>query len=210
VDNRRCHVLRAGTELKHRQKLGEGIDGQPQPEDLCGASQPGSEFVQLQVREVQMAEEALVHDVRVRACTGQPGGNGGLSKAEDPLGSRRIQPFGQRREHYRDLLGRGFQTVQGGVASGTERGAASLAAKCLDALETAMLAISYQGVDMSIGDAEVRTLLVGTSEALRGYALGGSPSAFDLAPGAHGCRGLFHAWRGATTDGAIQWRAGLE
>jgi len=46
------HVLRAGAELKHRNHLGEGIDGQPQPEDLGGATQPGSQFVQLEVREV--------------------------------------------------------------------------------------------------------------------------------------------------------------
>jgi len=36
-----------------------------------------------------------------------------------------------------------------------------------------------------IGDAEVRTLLVGTSEARGVYAFGGSPSAFHLRPGTH-------------------------
>ena len=54
------HVLGAGAELKHRKNLGAGIDGQPEPEDLFGAAEPGAEFVQLQVREVEMAEEALV------------------------------------------------------------------------------------------------------------------------------------------------------
>jgi hypothetical protein len=73
VDNRMSHVLGAGTELKHRNQLGEGIDGQPQPEDLCGATQPGSQFVQLEVREVQMAEEALVQGLRMLAGTGQKG-----------------------------------------------------------------------------------------------------------------------------------------
>src|SRR6266487_2218185 len=80
---------------------------------------------------------------RVCACSpAREGGNGGLSKAEDPLGSRRIQPFGRRREHHCDLLGRGFQTVQEGVASGSEGGAASETSKRLDALEMAMLAIA--------------------------------------------------------------------
>ena len=41
-------------------------------------------------------------------CASQPRGDGGLSVAEDPRGRRKIQPFGQRREHLR----RGFQTVQ--------------------------------------------------------------------------------------------------
>ncbi len=55
-----CHVLRTRTELKHRDDLGEGIDGQPQPEDLCGSAQPGSQFVQLETREVQVAEGAFM------------------------------------------------------------------------------------------------------------------------------------------------------
>ena len=46
-----------------------------------------------------------------------------------------------------------------------------------------MLAISDEGVDLSIGDAKVRTLRVGTSETLGVHVLGGSPPAFHLAPG---------------------------
>ena len=90
------HVLRAGAELKHRKNLGAGIDGQPEPEDLFGAVEPGAEFVQLQVREVEMAEEALVQGVRVPACTSEPRRDGGLTGAEDPFGGGNIQPFGQR------------------------------------------------------------------------------------------------------------------
>ena len=44
-----------------------------------------------------MEEEALVQDVRIPACTREPTRNRGLSKAEDALSRRRIQPFGQRR-----------------------------------------------------------------------------------------------------------------
>ena len=63
-----------------------------------------------------------------------------------------------------------------------------LTAKGLDALGTAMLAISDEGMDVRISDPEVQTLLVGTSETLGVYAFGGSTPAFDLAPGTH--------WRG--------------
>ena len=91
------HVLRAGTQLEDGKNFGEGIDGQPEPEHLCGAAQPGAQFVQLEVREPEMAEEALVQGLGVLASTSQPGGDGGLSIAEDTLGRRRIQPFGQRR-----------------------------------------------------------------------------------------------------------------
>jgi hypothetical protein len=51
-------VLRAGAEIKHGQKLRAGVDGQP--EHLSGAAQPGAQFIQLQMRELEMAKEAFV------------------------------------------------------------------------------------------------------------------------------------------------------
>jgi hypothetical protein len=53
-------VLRARTQKEHRKNLGAGVDGQPEPEHLCGAAQPGAEFIQLQMREVQGAEIVFV------------------------------------------------------------------------------------------------------------------------------------------------------
>ncbi len=54
------HVLCAGTQMEDGNKLREGVDGQPQPEHLLVAAQPGAQFIQLQVREPEMAEGALV------------------------------------------------------------------------------------------------------------------------------------------------------
>ena len=163
----------------------QGIDGQPQPEHLCSAAQPGAQFVQLEVGDVEVAEAALMEDLSMLSCTSEPGGDGRLTIAEDPLGGGSVQPFGQRGEHHGDLMGRGFQTVQGGVAPGSESGAAGLTAKRLDALGMAMLAIADQRVDVSISDAEVRALRIGTGVARGVYAFGCSPPAFHLAPGTH-------------------------
>src|SRR5258707_10796352 len=74
------HVLCAGTELKHRQNLSERIDGQPEPEHLRGTAQPGAQLVQLEVREMEMEEEALVQGVRVPTCTSEPPRNSGCRK----------------------------------------------------------------------------------------------------------------------------------
>jgi hypothetical protein len=60
VDEPMSHVLRSRVELKHRKNFRAGINGQPEPKHLCGATEPRTQFVQLQVREVQMVEEALV------------------------------------------------------------------------------------------------------------------------------------------------------
>jgi hypothetical protein len=80
-------------------------------------------------------------------------------------------------------MGRGFQTVHGGVASGSERDVAGLAAKGLDLLSTPMLAVPDKRMDVSVSDAKVRALLVRTGEALGVDPLGGSPTAFHLRPG---------------------------
>jgi hypothetical protein len=138
------HVLGSRTELKHRQNLGEGIDSQPEPEHLCGAAQPGSEFIQLEMREVYVAEAALMEELSVLACTREPPRDGGLTVTEDPLGSGWVQPFGQRGEHHGDMMRRGFQTIQGRIEPGSEGSTASLAAEGLNLLSRAMLAIANQ------------------------------------------------------------------
>jgi len=137
------HVLSARTELEHGKNFRTGIDDQPEPQHLCMAAQPGSQFVQLKMRDVEMAEEALVQSVRVLASTGEPNGNRGLTMVEDPLCSGKVQPFGQRSQYHGDLLGGRFQPVQGRITPRSERGAAGLAAERLDAFGLAMLAISH-------------------------------------------------------------------
>jgi hypothetical protein len=88
----------------------------------------------------------------------------------------------------------------------SERRAAGLTAKGLDARSRAMLAITNQGVDMSVSDAGGEALAVRTGETFCVYPLRGSPPAFDLAPRAHRERRRFHNRReggGEATDGAI-------
>jgi hypothetical protein len=176
------HVLCSGAELKHGKNLREGINGQPEPQHLLRAAQPGSQFIQLEVRKVEVAEAVLVQGLCMSPCASQPRGDGGLSVAlrharqpKDPA----LRPA--RDPHHCDLVRRGFQTVQGRVASSTERGATGRASKGLDLLGMPMLAISHQSVDVSVCDPGVRTLPVRTGETLSVYAFGGSPPAFDLA-----------------------------
>jgi hypothetical protein len=130
-----------------------------------------------------MAEGALVQRLSVLPSASRPPGDGGLSVAEDSFSGGDIQSFGQRRQHNGDLLGRGFQTIQRGMAVCAERGAAGLAAKGLDALGMAMLAITNESMHVCVWYAEVGALLVGAGEVLGVYAFGCSSPAFDLAPG---------------------------
>ncbi len=95
VDDRMRHVLRAGIQMEHRQNLGAGIDDQPKPQNLLGAVQLGTQLVQLQVREMKMAEDALVQGVRLPACSIEPSRHRGLLKAKDPFCGGKVEPFDQ-------------------------------------------------------------------------------------------------------------------
>jgi len=189
VDEPIGHDLAAGAELKHRNNLGERVDRQPEPENLVGAAQPGAQFIQLEMWELEMGEEALVQGLCMLPSAGEPGGDGGPLVAEDPLSCGRVEPFGQRREHHGDLVRGSFQTVQGSVAPGSERGTASRTSKRLDVLGMAVLAIANQRMNLSIGNAAVPTLLVGAGIPLGVHSLGGSLPAFHLTPGAYWCTG---------------------
>jgi len=213
VDDSMRRVLRAGSQLEYGNNLREGVDCQPEPEHLSGAAQPGSQFVQLEVRDLEEAKEALMQSLSVYASTGQPSSDGVLMVAEDTLCGRGIQPFSERRQHHCDLVRRGFQTVQGGVAPSTERGVASLTAKRLDPFSKTMLAIPNQGMNVSVCDAGVEALSVRTGEALCVYPLRCSPTAFHLTPRVYSRRRRLHTRRegaGEATGGAIVWGAWLE
>jgi hypothetical protein len=159
-----------------------------------------------------MAKEAFVQGLYMLSSAREPRGDGRLSKAEDPLCGRWVEPFGQRREHHGDLLRGGFQTIQGSVAPGSERSAAGLAAKRLNPLGMTMLAIANESVDLGIGDPAIGALLVGTGKTRGVHALGGSPAAFPLMPGAY----MDRSWPsnrlrngGEAAGRAIIWSAGL-
>ena len=121
--------------------------------------------------------------LRVLASTGQPGGDGGLTVAKDPLGGGRIQLFGRCREHHGDLLRGSFQPIERCVTSGREGGVTGRTSKGLDPLGTPMLAVADQGVEVSVSVAKVLTLRVRTSKARGIYAFRGSPPTLHLTPG---------------------------
>jgi hypothetical protein len=193
-------MLGTWTQMEHGKHLRARVDDQPEPQHLFSAAQPCAQFIQLEIGKLEMTEEALVQGLCVLACTSEPRRDGGLSKAKDPFGGGGIQSFGQRSEHYCDLMRRGFQAIQGCVASSTERGVAGLTAKGLDALGLAMFAIPNQGVDVSVCDPGVQALWVGTSEAV----------GVHLTPGPHWRRSRSHTGGAEATEWAIKRGAGLE
>ena len=73
VDDHVRRMLCAGAEMEYRKNLRERIDGQPEPDHLCGAAQPGSQLIQLEMWEPEVAEGALVQGLCVLASASQKG-----------------------------------------------------------------------------------------------------------------------------------------
>jgi hypothetical protein len=135
---------------------------------VLSAAEAGAQFIHLEVREVQMAEEVHMQGVcmhglpaterRVLVACRKP------KTREAAEGS---SPSESRREHHGDLGGRRFQSVQGRVTSRTEGGVARLTPERLNPLGLAMLAISDEGMEGGVGVAEVRATLGWGKRTLR-------------------------------------------
>ena len=187
MDEQMSRMLCAGTQMERGQNLGAGIDGQPQKDAPVWSGAAVCEF-RLTGGAGCAGCGRSAHGRSERACASEPSRDGDLSKAEDPCGGGRIQSFSLCREHHCDLVRRSFQAIQGCVTSSSERGVASRTSKGLDSLGLTMFAIADQGVDVSIGVAEVGALSIGIGVALGVDPLRCSPAAFHFAPGAHKMR----------------------
>ncbi len=73
VDEQMCHVLCAGTQIEDGKKFGARVDGQPEPAYLSGAAQAGAQFIQLQMRDLELTKEAFVHGLCMLACASEKG-----------------------------------------------------------------------------------------------------------------------------------------
>jgi negative regulator of sigma E activity len=53
-------VLRARAQMEHRKKLRAGVDDEPEPQHVLATPEPRSQFIQLEMRELEVAERVLV------------------------------------------------------------------------------------------------------------------------------------------------------
>ena len=105
-----------------------------------------------------------------------------MAMPEDPFGRRNVKPFSHRSQHFANALCWRFKSIERRTTAGGECHATGLATQGLDALALAGGAVTDQSMYLRVRDAVIQAGAVGTSEALRGNALGGTALAFDLAP----------------------------
>src|SRR5262249_55983620 len=94
MDQQVGHFVRTWSKLDLRNTLGEGIQSDPQPQHLRVAAQAGAYFVHLHVRDLHLAEGALLQGLRVRSSPQEPPRDGRMPKSKHPFASRHIQSLG--------------------------------------------------------------------------------------------------------------------
>jgi hypothetical protein len=156
------HGLGAWTELKRGDEFGGWIKGDPPPQIMRLVTQGGEQLIQLQMTQVQVAEEMGVHLFSVLSRPRQPKTNRHLRMLEEQggIGDRQTQVHSQ--EDPRDLRSRRAQMIQRRAAPAGKAFAASLTSEPLDATGTA-LAVTDQGMESGIGVAVIVALRVEAS-----------------------------------------------
>ncbi len=118
-------------------------------------TQPRPEFVELEVREVEPLEPAVVQGRTVLAGACQPGADCALAVAKHPHCRSDREPFGERTQDFGDSRGWRLEAIERGVATGGEGGRTGLTPERLNALVRAVRAIADQGVHLHVGDPKV-------------------------------------------------------
>ena len=93
MDQQMSHVVRARAQLNHWNAFRQRVKGHPQPEDLRSAAQSRVDLIQLHMRNLELAEGALVQDLRMRPSPQEPARDGRMPQPKDAFGRRPIQPF---------------------------------------------------------------------------------------------------------------------
>src|SRR4029453_1943723 len=99
-----------------------------QSQRVCPAAQPCAQFIELDVRHLEMPKGADVQRRTMSASTSQPSRDGRVAMAEHTHCSGDKEPFRPSSQHFRNPLGCGFQTIERRIAPGAEGGSTRLAA----------------------------------------------------------------------------------
>ncbi len=83
VDDSTRRILRAGATLQHGDEFGQRVDHDPQPEHVRALPQARAEFVEQELRELEVAQPAVVQCRTVLTGPAEPGGKRILTMPKD-------------------------------------------------------------------------------------------------------------------------------
>ncbi len=146
----------------------------------------------------------------MKASSREPCSDCEFTISENPHGGPDTQAFGQGAQDFPHATGRRFEAVQDGAVADAELGLAGLALEVLDVFSPTVAATADGGVDLVIGDAEVRTVGVGTGVPGCCYPFPATTRAFYLRICLREYRCGQEARMGGATSGTIVRSARFE
>jgi hypothetical protein len=196
--------------LEGGDEFGLGIESDPDPEIVGLVPEGGVELIELEMANLQIAEEVRVHFFGVGASAGEPEAQGGVGMAEKELDIGHGETEIDSQEYSRDVPGGGVEAIEGGTPAAGEAGLASLAAELLNPVAAA---IGDKGMERGIGIAPILTEQIRAGVASGADLFRGTLGMFALWPGEHPWLvGVApkRFWMGSATNGAIVRRARLQ
>ena len=135
-------VLRAGTKGQDWDEFGERVEGHPEPEHLRSTPQARAQFGELEVRQREGPQPAVVQGRTVLAGACQPGAAWALAGPKHPHRRSDREPFGERTQDFGDARGWRLEAIERGVATGGEGCRTGLTPEHLNAFVLAVRAIA--------------------------------------------------------------------
>ncbi len=148
----------------------------------------GAEFIQLNMREGQIAKQMRMHSFTVHARSSEPGRDRSFGMAKHSHGSANGQPFGDCREDDTHASRRGFEAIECCMPPPAELVVARFAIEILNRVVDAMMPITDQGMDGRIGNLPIGTGWIVAGIAIRVNGFGTTASTFHFPPWTDGNR----------------------
>jgi len=128
VDDGIGQVEGAWAEAEDGDDLGGSVDRRPDPDVVVSLADMGPEFIELNMRTLQVLKEVRVEILGLEAGAGEPGTQGAFADAPDPFEDGDVHAFRQEGQGFGHAGGVGFQAVENRIAADREFAAAGLTA----------------------------------------------------------------------------------
>ena len=92
--DRMRRALRPRTDVEHRDQFGERIDRDPEPKHVRPIAQACAQFIKLEMRQLEVADPAVVQGGAVLASPRQPGADRAFPVSKHAHGCGDAQPSG--------------------------------------------------------------------------------------------------------------------
>lgn len=163
VDECEGVVFGTSADVQGRDGFADGVHSQPHPASRSEAAHTSVEFIHLKHSESEIAEQAIVPELRMAAHAVDPAGDSGVGVASEADHDGPIDALCDKPEHHFDPCRIGFKIVERGTAARGEDLAASLT---LETGNAVVMSVANKGMNGVVDDPAVVAVRIWAGKAL--------------------------------------------